>query len=158
MISYIWNSKNLSVQKQVSGCLGQLWWGREGLTTKGGKRGWWKCSNLTTVMAAWLCTFTQTRLAGRFKWEKFIAWKICLNKAVLYKDMEEGTFSAISSGLQWPGGLGEREEGLANGKGPLLAYLCLWLPDNPGSTNITSGCSSGELAKGENPPWFLGKG
>lgn len=145
-------SKNKSAVAWANGGEEGRGWPQRG---KQGNKGWWK---LTTVMAAWLCTFTQTHLTGCFKWVNFIAWKTGLKNAILYKDIEEETFGAISSSLWWPGGFSKLEEGLANRKGPYLPISVLWLADNPGTTNITSCCSSGELSTVKNPPWPLEKG
>lgn len=111
--------------------------------------------NLVMVMAAWLCTFTQTRLTGRFKWVNFIAWQTRLTKAVLNKDSDEGQSQCEEQWPMWPGGLGVGEERQALPKGslnqqkgtPACLCLLLWVPDNPGTTRTTFGHTSGESAE-----------
>lgn len=66
------------------------------------------------LRASWLFTSTETHLTGCFRWVNFTAWKICLSKAVLNKDINEGE---NQSDQQWLRVVAWRPQGTMVGGG-----------------------------------------
>lgn len=152
----IWNSKNFSIQKEVSGCLGYGGEGGRGWPQRGKQKGdgniqiwprWWlhDCVHLPKLislyaLSGWILLhekYASIKLFYIKTWRRGHS----VQSAGAYSDLED----SVSKKRYW-----QME------RGSCLPISVLWLPNNPGSTNITSCCSSGELAKVENLPWFLG--